>query len=181
MKQQVLEKRESRAATEKAAAYIAEAQQKRHEETLNKQHVETMQMSAWLMEKQSGQEQQKQRDEQVHEAPVASDGVENPASTSQDLHGAADSAVSVEVAPREDQSNESGHDRDYGPYGESANTHGDQRPSIPTMKMAPPALKERKGFQAFLQRVKVCSKYYGFESVPKSEPHIDVGSIPRNV
>ena len=86
MKQQVLEKRESRAATEKAAAYIAEAQQKRHEETLNKQHVETMQMSAWLMEKQSGQEQQKQRDEQVHRAPGASDEVENPASpTSQDL------------------------------------------------------------------------------------------------
>ena len=118
----------------------------------------------------------------MHEAPVASDEVENPASPiSQDLHRAADSVVAVEVGPREDQSSESRHDRDYGLYGESANTHGSRRSSIPTMKMAPPALKERKGFQAFLQRVKVCSKYYGFESVPKSEPHIDVGSIQRHV
>ena len=49
------------------------------------------------------------------------------------------------------------------------------------MKMAPPVLKERKAFQAFLRRVKVYSKYYGFESVLQSEPHLDVGSIPRNV
>ena len=39
-----------------------------------------MQMVARLMEKQGGQEEQKQLDEQVHEAPVASDEVENPAS-----------------------------------------------------------------------------------------------------
>ena len=123
MKQQVLEKRESRAATEKAAAYIAEAQQKRHEETLNKQHVETMQMSAWLMEKQSGQEQQKQRDEQVHRAPGASDEVKNPASSiSQDLRGAVDNVVHVEVGLQEDHSSTSGQGRDYGLYGESANT-----------------------------------------------------------
>ena len=44
LKQQVVEERESRAAAEKAAADRAEAQQKRHEETLKKQHVETMQM-----------------------------------------------------------------------------------------------------------------------------------------
>ena len=49
------------------------------------------------------------------------------------------------------------------------------------MKIAPPVLKERKRFQAFLQRVKVYSKYYGFESVLQSEPHLDVGSIQRNV
>ena len=42
LKQQVVEERESRAAAEKAAADRAEAQQKRHEETLKKQHVETM-------------------------------------------------------------------------------------------------------------------------------------------
>ena len=47
--------------------------------------------------------------------------------------------------------------------------------------MAPPVLKERKAFQAFLQRVKVYSKYYGFESVLQSEPHLDVGSTQRNV
>ena len=118
----------------------------------------------------------------MHEAPVTSDEVENPASpTSQDLHRAADSAVPVEVGPREVQSSESGQDRDYGPYGESANTHGNRRSSIPSMKVAPPVLKERKAFQAFLQRVKVYSKYYGFENVLQSEPHFGVGSIQRNV
>ena len=73
-----------------------------------------------IIEKQSEQEEeQKQRDEQVHEAPVASDEVENPASsTSQDPHRAADSVVHVEVGPREDQSSESGQDRDYGLCGE---------------------------------------------------------------
>ena len=107
LKQQVVEERESRAAAGKASEDRAEAQQKRHEETLKKQHVETMQMFARLMEKQSGQEEQKQRDEQVHEAPVASDEVENPASpTSKDLHRAADSVVPVEVGPREDQSSD---------------------------------------------------------------------------
>ena len=45
--------------------------------------------------------------------------------------------------------------------------------------MAPPVLKERKAIQAFLQRVEVYSKYYGFESVLQSEPHIE--SIQRNV
>ena len=173
LKQQVVETRESRAAVEKAAADRAEAQQKRHEETLKKQHVETMQMFARLMEKQSGQEEQKQQDEQVHEAPVASDEAENPASsTSQDLHRAADSVVPVEVRPREEQSSESGRDRDYGLYGESANTHGSRRSSIPTMKMAPHVFKERKAFQAFLQRVEVYSTYYGFENVLQSEPHL---------
>ena len=94
LNQQVLEERESRVAAEKADADRAEARQKRHEETLKKQHVETMQMFARLMEKQSGQEQQKQGDEQVHKAPVASDEVENLASpTSQDLHRAADGVV----------------------------------------------------------------------------------------
>ena len=117
----------------------------------------------------------------MHEAPVASDEVGNPASpTSQDLHPAADSVVPVEVGPREDQSSESGHDRDYGLYGDSSNTHGSRRSSIRTVKMAPPVFKERKAFQAFLQRVKVYSKNYGFKSVLQSEPQLDVGSIQRN-
>ena len=59
LKHQDVEERESRAAAEKAAADRAEAQQKRHEETLKKQHVQTMQMFARLMKKQSGQEEQK--------------------------------------------------------------------------------------------------------------------------
>ena len=72
-------------------------------------------------------------------------------------------------------------DRDYGLYGDSSNTHGSRRSSIRTVKMAPPVFKERKAFQAFLQRVKVYSKFYGFESVLQSEPHLDVGSTKRNV
>ena len=124
----------------------------------------------------------KQQDEKVHEASVASDEVGHPASpTWQDLHRAADSVLHVKVAPREDQCSDSGQDRDYGLYGESANTHESRRSSMPTMKMAPPVLKERKAFQAILQRVKVYSKYYGFESVLQSEPHLDAGSIQRNV
>ena len=132
LNQQVVEERESRAAAEKVAADRVEAQQKRHEETLKKQHVETMQMFARLMEKQSRQEEQKQRDEQVYEAPVARDEVENPASpTSQDLHRAAECVVPVEVGPREDQSSESGQDRDYGPYGESAKRTEIEDPPYP--------------------------------------------------
>ena len=159
LNQQVVEERESRAAAEKVAAGRVEAQQKRHEETLKKQHVETMQMFARLMEKQSRQEEQKQRDEQVYEAPVARDEVENPASpTSQDLHRAADSVVHVELGPREDQPSESGQDRDHGLHGEPAITLGNRRSSRTTIKMAPPVLKERNAFQAFLQRDKVYSK-----------------------
>ena len=57
-------------------------------------------MVARLMEKQGGQEEQKQLDEQVHEAPVASDEVENPASpTSQDLHRAAVVLYTLRLAP----------------------------------------------------------------------------------
>ena len=49
LKQQVVEERESRAAAGKASEDRAEAQQKRHEETLKKQHVGTMQMFARLL------------------------------------------------------------------------------------------------------------------------------------
>ena len=49
LKQQVVEERESRAAAPTAAADIAEAQQKRHEETVKKQHVGTMQIFARLL------------------------------------------------------------------------------------------------------------------------------------
>ena len=132
-----------------------------------------MHIFARLMENQSGHEKQKLHDEQVHEAPVTSDEVKNPASSiSQDLRGAVDNVVHVEVGPEEDQSSASGQDRDYGLYGESANTHGSRRSSIPTMKMAPHVFKERKAFQAFLQRVEVYSTYYGFENVLQSEPHL---------
>ena len=46
------------------------------------------------------------------------------------------------------------------------------------MKIAPPVLKERNSFQAFLRRIKVYSK---FESVLQSDPQLDIGSIQKNV
>ena len=90
---------------------------------MKKQHVETMHIFARLMENQSGHEKQKLHDEQVHEAPVTSDEVKNPASSiSQDLRGAVDNVVHVEVGLQEDHSSTSGQGGDYGLYGESANT-----------------------------------------------------------
>ena len=49
------------------------------------------------------------------------------------------------------------------------------------MKMAPPVLKDRAGFPAFREKVKVFSKYNGFESVLTSDPPVDVGSTEREV
>ena len=49
------------------------------------------------------------------------------------------------------------------------------------MKMAPPVLKDRAGFPAFREKVKVFSKYNGFESVLTSDPPVDVGSTKREV
>ena len=49
------------------------------------------------------------------------------------------------------------------------------------MKMAPPVLKDRAGFPAFREKVKVFSKYNGFESVLTSDPPVDVGSREREV
>ena len=83
----------------------------------------------------------------------------------------------VEVGPREDQRGESGQDRDYGLYGVSTNdTPGGRRSFMTVMKMAPPVLKDRAGFPAFREKVKVFSKYNGFESVLTSDPPGDVGS-----
>ena len=156
LKQQVVEEGGSRAAAEKTGADRAKAHQHHHEETLKKQRVETMQMFARLMEKQSGQEEQKQRDEQVHEAPAAGDDVENPASPKlQDLHRAADSVVHVEVGPREDQSSER---RTRSRLWSLRYVHGSRSSSIPTMKMAPPVLKEEKRFRPFSYRKLKCTR-----------------------
>ena len=49
------------------------------------------------------------------------------------------------------------------------------------MKMAPPVLKDRAGFPAFREKIKVFSKYNGFESVLTLDPHLDIGSTEREV
>ena len=75
-----------------------------------------------------------------------------------------------------------GKTRDYGLYGESTNdTPGGRRSFMTVMKMAPPVLKDRAGFPAFREKVKVFLKYNGFESVLTSDPPVDVGSTKREV
>ena len=130
-----------------------------------------------LTSKQSGTEEQKNQDEQVREVPATSGEVEDPApSTSvQVLPRIAESVVPVEVGPREGQPSESGQDRDYGLHGESAKTHESRRFVTQTMKIVPPTLKDRKGFQSFQTKVDVFSKYNGFDGVLKSEEYLDVG------
>ena len=47
------------------------------------------------------------------------------------------------------------------------------------MKMTPPVLKDRKGFPAFREQVKVYAKFKRFESVLTTESSVDVGSEER--
>ena len=49
------------------------------------------------------------------------------------------------------------------------------------MKMTPPVLKDRKGFSAFREQVKVYAKFNRFESVLTTESPVDVGSEERDV
>ena len=122
-------------------------------------------------------EEKEKQDGQSRETSAAGDEDEAPA-----LPASGDSVVPVEVGPREDQPGESGQNRDYGLYGESTNdTPGGRRSFMTVMKMAPPALKNRAGFPAFREKVKVFSKYNGFESVLTLDPHLDIGSTEREV
>ena len=99
-------------------------------------------------------EDKEKQDGQSRETSAAGDEDEAPA-----LPASGDSVVPVEVGPREDQPGESGQDRDYGLYGESTNdTPGGRRSSMTVMKMVPPVLKDRAGFPAFREKVKVFSK-----------------------
>ena len=49
------------------------------------------------------------------------------------------------------------------------------------MKMTPPVLKDRKGFPAFREQVKVDAKFNRFESMLMTESPVDVGSEERDV
>ena len=96
-------------------------------------------------------EEKKKHDGQSRETSAAGDEDEAPASPA-----SGDSVVPVEDGPREDEPGESGQDRDYGLYGESTNdTPGGRRSFMTVMKMAPPVLKDRAGFPAFPEKVKV--------------------------
>ena len=49
------------------------------------------------------------------------------------------------------------------------------------MKMTPPVLKDRKGFPAFREQVKVYAKFNRSESVLTTESSVDIGSKERDV
>lgn len=157
--------RESREAAEKVAAERAARQER--------QLSELMGRLAGLPSLQNVEEQE---DGQVQAAPVTGGEVENPApSTSQRLHRA-ERGVSVEVGSQGDRSGESGQDRDYGLHGESTIAHESRRSfGVAPMKIAPPKLTDKKGFQAFQQQVAVFARYHDFESVLLNEPYINVG------
>ena len=155
---------ESKAAEQKAADRTAEQ---------TKQFDQMMRMMARL--DQGRLEEKEKQDGQSRETFAAGDENEAPA-----LPASGDSVVSVEVGPREDQPGESGQNRDYGLYGESTNdTPGGRRSFMTVMKMAPPVLKDRAGFPAFREKVKVFSKYNGFESVLCSSASSKVVKTPR--
>lgn len=80
------------------------------------------------------------------------------------------------MSPSEGQPGESGQERDYGLYGESAATNSGRKLFMTVMKMAPHRFTgiARKSENVF-------SKYNGFESVLISDPPVDVGSTEIKV
>ena len=78
-----------------------------------------------------------------------------------------------------DQLGGRGQARDFAPIVElSSYTHSGRGVN---MKMTPPVLKDRKGFSAFREQVKVYAKFNRFESVRTTESPVDVGSEERDV
>ena len=78
-----------------------------------------------------------------------------------------------------DQLRGRGQAREFAPIIElSSHTHSGQGV---IMEMTPPALKDRKGFPAFREQVKVYAKFNCSESVLTTESPVDVGSEERDV
>ena len=177
LRKQVEEDRESRIAYEEARTAESKAAEQKAADRAAEQAKQFDQMMRMMARLDQGRLEEEKQDGQSRETSAAGDEDEAPA-----LPASGDSVVPVEVGPREDQPGESGQDRDYGLYGESTNdTPGGRRSFMTVMKMAPPVLKDRAGFPAFREKVKVFSKYNGFESVLTSDPPVDVGSTERVV
>ena len=106
-------------------------------------------------------------------APVA--GADGEMSPSND----GGSVVPAEAETEWDQLGGRGQARDFSLIVElSAHTHSVRSVN---MKMAPPVLKDKKGFPAFREQVKVYAKFNRFESVLTTESPVDVGSEERDV
>ena len=156
--------------TEQRAREAArDAAQRAREEARDAEHKEQFSL---LMQKLSrvglgrGSGTPRNRDEEAREASVASGNR---------------SEVPVEVGPREDQSSESGQDRDSGLNGESASFHAGverrgRNNTLASIKVPIPRLKDRSKFTGFHTKCEVYAKYYGFDRVFSSEePYLDVG------
>ena len=107
----------------------------------------------------------------MQEAPVAGDdGEMSPGNDGR-------SVVSAEA--EKDKLGGRGQARDFTPIVElSSHTHSGRGVN---MKMTPPVLKDRKGFPAFREQVKVYAKFNRFQSVLTTESPVDVGSEERDV
>ena len=168
LKDQLAKENESREAAEARAEAKAEARA----DEQRKQHEALLKILSQLQSP-SGHGEAKNQDTPVQEAPVAGDDGEMSPSND------GGSAVPAKAETEWDQLGGRGQARDFSPIVElSSHTHSGRGVN---MHMAPPVLKDRKGFPAFREQVKVYAKCNRFESVLTTESYVDVGSDERDV
>ena len=168
LKDQLAKEKESREAAEARVEAKAEARAGER----RKQHDALLKMLSQLQSP-SGHKETKNQDTPVQEAPVAGDdGAMSPSNDG-------GSVVPAEAETEWDQLGGRGQARDFSPIVElSSHTHSGRGVN---MTMTPPVLKDRKGFPAFREQVKVYAKFNRFESVLTTESPVDVGSEERDV
>ena len=109
----------------------------------------------------------------MQEAPVAGDDGEMSPSND------GGSVVPPEAETELDQLGGRGKARDFAPIIElPSHTHSGRGVN---MKVTPPVLKDRKGFPAFREQVKIYAKFNRFESVLTTESPVDAGLEERDV
>ena len=167
-KDQLAKEKESREAAEARAETKAEARA----DEQRKQHEALLKILSQLQSP-SGHEEVKNQDTPVQEAPVAGDDGEMSPSND------GGSVVPAEAETEWDQLGGRGQVRDPAPIVElSSHTHSGRGLN---MKMTPPVLKDRKGFPAFREQVKVYAKFNRFESVLTTGSPVDVSPEERDV
>ena len=167
LKDQLAKEKESREATEARA----EAEDEARADEQRKQHEALLKILSQLQSP-SGHEEAKNQDTPVQEAPATSDDGEMLPSND------GGSVVPAEAETEWDLLGGRGQARDFAPIVElSSNTHSGRGVK---MKITPPVLKDRKGFPAFREQVKVYAKFNCFESVLTTESPVDVGSEERD-
>ena len=168
LKDQLAKKKESR----EAAEARAEAKVKARADEQRKQH-EALLKNFSQLQSPSAHEEVENQDTPVQEAPVAGDDGEMSPSND----GA--SVVPAEAETEWDQLGGRAQARDFAPRVELFfHTHSGRGVN---MEMTPPVLKDRKGFPAFREQVKVYAKFNRFQSVLTTESPVDVGSEEHDV